>query len=94
MSASLPDKPHSRLERDQHSIAASAVHILKYKRTSDENPFADESKSGSSCGTAELQWLQVDIHDGVDPYELADGALDFQDNGSSPELLEECFGVD
>lgn len=94
MSASSSDNPHSRLERDQHSIAASVVHILKYERTSDENPFADESKSGSSCGIAELQWLQVDIHDGVDPCELADGALDLQDNGSSPELLEECFGVD
>ena len=86
--------PYERLIEDEHVAAASAVHVFSYERTSDVNPFINEPKSGSSCGAAELQWLQVDILDGLSPDELVDDAPDFRDNSDVPELLEECFGVD
>jgi len=69
------------------------VTITEYERTDDENPFLSEDKSGSTCSTAELQWLQVDIYDGLDPKDLVPVSKDTKEDVAFYKQLEEWFGV-
>jgi hypothetical protein len=72
----------------------SDMTIFRYERTTNENPFHSEDVSGSSCGMHELQWLQVDIHDGLYPKNLVPVSNDIKEDIAFHKRLEEWFGID
>src|SRR4051794_22772834 len=67
---------------------------VTYERTTNENPFYSEDVSGSTSGIAELSWLQVDIHDALDPEYLVPVSKDIKEDIAIHKQLEEWFGVD
>jgi hypothetical protein len=67
---------------------------VTYEKTTNENPFYSEDVSGSTSGIAELSWLQVDIHDALDPEYLVPVSKDTKEDIAIHKQLEEWFGVD
>jgi hypothetical protein len=97
-SESFSSSVHEKLGSDDADIAVAAmVTTSSYKRISHSNPFLRLGPiSGSLCGAAELQWLQVDIRNDVHPDELVKRypASEYHDEDSSYEQFMEIFGVD
>jgi len=67
---------------------------VTYERTTNENPFYSEDVSGSTSGIAELSWLQVDIHDALNPELLVPVSKGTKEAIAIHKQIEEWFGVD